>query len=259
MSRYRVHKQFAATASVEVSERNGIRYLHLGSDTIQSAMRLTQPHDLALSYTRCMMAFLLFVPPPARAVIIGLGGGSLAKFFYHRMPETLITAVEINPGVVAAAREFFHLPDDPVRMEVRIEDGVKYVGARSGSADLLLVDGYGTNEGAPELATPGFYEDCAGALSDNGVLVANLFTRQKGLDAHLRLVKRVFGGRVLCLMDDRRGNLITMAFMGKLGQPKWKSLQNRATRLAEIYGLEFPLFVDSLKVMNSHHGRRLLI
>ena len=70
-----------------VSERFGVRSLHIGSDTIQSAMRLARPNDLELAYTRSMMAFLLFTERPARVLMIGLGGGSLAKFIYHRMPR----------------------------------------------------------------------------------------------------------------------------------------------------------------------------
>src|SRR5262245_14571019 len=71
---------------VYITERFGVRSLHIGSDTIQSSMRLTRPIDLELSYTRSMMAFLLFRDPPARVLMIGLGGGSLAKFVYHRLP-----------------------------------------------------------------------------------------------------------------------------------------------------------------------------
>lgn len=259
VSSFRIHKRVAAPASVEVSEKKGVRYLHLGSDTVQSAMRLARPNHLELSYTRCMMAFLLFVPPPANAVLIGLGGGSLAKFVYHRMPQTRITVAEINPGVAAAAREFFQLPIDPQRLEVKIEDGMEYVVNRASPTDLLLVDGYGTDEGAPELSTTGFYEACAGALSGTGALVTNLFRREKGLTAHLRRLRGIFAGRVLCLTDERGGNLIAMAFMQGLGQPEWRTLESRAIGLAERYGLEFPAFVDSLKRTNAHDGHCLPI
>ena len=49
-------------ASVEVSEEDGVRSLHLGGDAIQSSIRLDRPDELALDYTRAMMAFLLFQP-----------------------------------------------------------------------------------------------------------------------------------------------------------------------------------------------------
>lgn len=258
-SRFRIHRQVATGASVEVSEKNGVRYLHLGSDTIQSAMRLSRPNDLELSYTRCMMAFLLFVPPPAMVVMIGLGGGSLARFIYQRMPDTRITAVEINPQVIAAARQFFELPDDPGRLEVVVGDGDEYVRGVAACPDVLMVDGFGIDGGAPELATAAFYTDCASALSENGVLVTNLFTREKELDGHLRLLDRIFERRVLRLRDEQRGNLITLAFVRGQEEPPWKTLRHRAKLLAEAYGLEFPAFVDELKLMNPHDSRRLFI
>ena len=46
-------------ASVEVSEVDGVRSLHLGGDAIQSSILLARPDELALDYTRAMMAFLL--------------------------------------------------------------------------------------------------------------------------------------------------------------------------------------------------------
>src|ERR1041385_1404955 len=42
------------------------RFLHFDFDAIQSAMELSNPHRLALTYTRKMMAFLLFNCAPKR-------------------------------------------------------------------------------------------------------------------------------------------------------------------------------------------------
>jgi spermidine synthase len=256
---YRIHREFAGSGSVEVSERSGVRYLHLGSETIQSAMRLARPNDLELSYTRCMLAFLLFVPPPRHALMIGLGGGSLAKFIHVRMPSTRVTAVEINPQVVAAARQFFALPEASERLTVETGDGAAYVQSLASSADVLLVDGYGTDAGAPELATAAFYEDCERALADDGVLITNLFAGRPGLEDQLRLLQRAFPGRLLYLADQRGGNLIVMAFVRDQGQPTWKSLRQRARDLEAAYGLEFRAFVERLRERNRHDSGRLFI
>jgi hypothetical protein len=51
--------------SIAVSDARGVRSLHVGGEAIQSAMRLGEPYALALDYTRCMMAFLLFHPGAA--------------------------------------------------------------------------------------------------------------------------------------------------------------------------------------------------
>ena len=70
---------------IEISESAGIRNLHFGSDWVQGAMRICRPHALVLEYTQVMMASLLlrdageqFKRWPRRALLIGLGAGSLA-------------------------------------------------------------------------------------------------------------------------------------------------------------------------------------
>src|SRR5512146_2271879 len=110
-------------SSVEVSEEDGVRSLHLGGDAIQSSIRLDRPDELALDYTRAMMAFLLFQPLPRAVLMIGLGGGSMARSIHQRMPATHTTVVEINAKVLAAARSVFRFPADDERLQVDIADG----------------------------------------------------------------------------------------------------------------------------------------
>ena len=86
-----------------VSEARGIRSLHVGGEAIQSAMRIDDPFRLALDYTRCMMAFLLFLPDPRDVLMIGLGGGSLAKFVYRQLRRSRVRAIECDARVVQAA------------------------------------------------------------------------------------------------------------------------------------------------------------
>ena len=87
------------------------RYLYFNVHLMQSAMALRAPNALALRYTQKMMCFLLFHPRPRRIDLIGLGGGSLLKFCYHRLPGTQLTAVELDPDVIAL-REAFAVPAD---------------------------------------------------------------------------------------------------------------------------------------------------
>ena len=39
--------------------------------------------------------------------MVGLGGGSLAKFIYHQLPQTRTVAIEVNAQVVDIARAVF--------------------------------------------------------------------------------------------------------------------------------------------------------
>jgi hypothetical protein len=65
--------------------------------SVQSVMNLDEPHALVSAYTRKMMGFMLFKPSPKRIVMLGLGGGSLAKFCYRYLPKTQITVVAWPP------------------------------------------------------------------------------------------------------------------------------------------------------------------
>ncbi|MDE8344502.1 MAG: hypothetical protein POG24_11875, partial [Acidocella sp.] len=69
-------------------------------------MNLDDPCALDLEYSRTMMGFLLFKPEPKHIAMVGLGGGSLAKFCHRYLPATRIEVVEINPHVLALRDEF---------------------------------------------------------------------------------------------------------------------------------------------------------
>src|ERR1700691_4677249 len=113
---------------VDVSEEGGARYRHVGNEGVQSAMRLQRPFDLELAYTQAMMACLLLHPAPQRLCMIGLGGGSIAKFVHRHLPEIQTHVIELNPRVIAAARTMFGLPRDDARLKVEIGDGAVFVG-----------------------------------------------------------------------------------------------------------------------------------
>ena len=127
LGKWRIHRFFDRDESVDISEKDGVRYLHLGSSTVQSAMRLGDPVELVLSYTRAMMGFLLFVPEPSRVAMIGLGGGSLPKFVRHHMPAARISVVENNPSVIAAARSHFEVPEDDQNFSVVLGQGEQWI------------------------------------------------------------------------------------------------------------------------------------
>src|SRR3974390_1145473 len=129
-------------SSVEISEAQGVRTLHLGGNAIQSAMRLSNPEALELHYTRAMMGFLLVVAEPRDVLPIGRGGGSIARFSRRHFPQAHITAVEINPSVIAAARTWFGLPQDDDRLKVINTDGAEYVAAHRDCCDALLLDAF---------------------------------------------------------------------------------------------------------------------
>jgi spermidine synthase len=231
-----------------VSEERGVRQLHVGGEAIQSAMRLDDPFALELDYTRCMMAFLLFHPAPRRALMIGLGGGSLAKFFHRHLPALRTRAVEYDERVIAAARSLFHVPADDARLEIEHGDGVEALAPEC--CDLLVVDGFEDEAASPALVSQAFFDAAWCALEEPGILVMNFMDDDKELDRHLRRLEQAFGGAVLSFKSLRDPNIVVMALKGGPAEVEWRTLRTSAAALEKKYGLPFPRYVERLRTMN---------
>ncbi len=234
--------------ALSVSESRGVRTLHIGGAAIQSAMRLDDPHALALDYTRCMMAFLLFHPEPREILMIGLGGGSLAKFAHRNLGGVRTRVVELDARIVAVARSLFHLPPDDARLAVETGDGAEALSPEC--ADVLLVDGFDDESLPGALVSQAFFDAAWGALADPGVLAMNLMSDDPQLDRVLRRMEAAFGGAVVCMPALSDPNVIAFALKGAPPRIAWRTLQRRAERLQGRHGLPFARYVNQLRRMN---------
>jgi spermidine synthase len=194
----------AAGAAPLVRTGGGRRTLEFTAGDIQSEMLLARPHALVLAYSRAMMCFALFVPRPRHILMVGLGGGSLAKFCYRHFPHSRITVVELRADVIAL-REQFCVPPDDARFRVVHADAADYIGAVPRSADVLIVDGFDAGGLPPALGTARFYGGCRRALRPGGVLVANIFSYDPQFGQLYARLSHAFGGRV-CSLDGAAGN-----------------------------------------------------
>ena len=243
-----------AKSSIAVSESRGVRMLHVGGTAIQSAMRLGDPWALALDYTRCMMAFLLFHPQPREALMIGLGGGSLPKFFHRNFRKAKVRAVELDPRVAAIARAQFALPRE---VQVEIGDGAEALSPQC--CDVLVVDAYHDELHVPKLAAVEFYDAAWLALAEPGVMVVNYMDDDPKLDTYLRRLERAFGGTVLAMHALYDPNILAFAFKGVAETVSWEILRERAEKLEARYGLPFTRYVSRLRSMNRTTADTLLI
>ena len=242
---------------VAVTNAWGVRTLHVGGEAIQSAMRIDDPFALALDYTRCMMAFLLFHPEPRRALMIGLGGGSLAKFFYKFLKRTTIRVVELDAEVVAAARRHFALPPDDARLSVEVGDGAEALTPEC--CDVLVLDAFQDELHVPRLASREFYDGAFLALGEPGALVVNFMDDDPKFDATLQRLERAFGGAVLALPALYDPNILVFALKGVAARYSFDDLKRKAAGLEARYGLPFPRYVNRLREMNRCTAEELVI
>jgi spermidine synthase len=193
------------------------RTLEFTPGDIQSEMRLSRPDALVLAYTRAMMCFALFVPRPRHILMVGLGGGSMARFCHRHFPRARITVLELRADVIAL-REQFLVPPDDARFRVVHADAAEWMahGAGAGHApvDVIVVDGFDEAGLPPALSSHAFYHDCRRWLAPGGVLAANVFTYDARHDAVLDALGQAFGGRTCWLEKAAGNNRIVFAVAG---------------------------------------------
>jgi spermidine synthase len=225
---------------IDIREEAGVRTLHFGSEWIQGAMRIARPWNLELEYTREMMAGLLLRDDthwPRKVLLIGLGAASLTKFLYRNFPLAHLTVVEIEPGVVAAARQFFKLPEDRRRLNIVIGDGVEYVLNSGKKFDLILVDGYDENASSGALDTLPFYQACRARLSKAGIMSVNLLTSNRRFNGSITRIAEAFDDRVLAFPSCESGNAIALAAEGDPVEISFFDLREKALALNQETGL----------------------
>lgn len=191
-----------------VHETADHKALHFTLTEVQSRMLKRDPHTLQADYTQTMMGFLAFGRPPTHIAMIGLGGGSLAKFCYRELPNTRIDVVEINPHVIAL-RDEFHIPPDDRRFRVHLDDGARFIQHSQSRYDVLLVDAYTRKGIPPQLTTQNFYDSCRKVLDDTGILVSNLCCSDA--HEHIARIQTSFDGRVFSVEESETENLIVFA------------------------------------------------
>ena len=227
-----IHRAHDPWGSIEVVEDGAIRSLHFGTAARQSAMSLYEPDYLLLSYTRAMVVPLLFTAPPRRVLLVGLGGGSLAKFLLHHYPECRIDAVELRAEVVKAARGHFQLPQNE-RLEIVLGDGSAYLGECPAERyDLVLIDAYDHAGMDPQLGGVEALHAARRALRPRGALVINTWSEEKSLVQRMEgVVEQLFDRRVLRLPVEEKGNVILIGLEAPIGLRAAGTLKRRAGEL----------------------------
>lgn len=197
-------------ASPKIRDENDEISLYLGSPTLQSRMSKSDPTRLLLEYTRLMMGFLLFVPHPRHITMIGLGGGSLARYCHRRLAQARFTAVELSHEVIAL-RDTFGLPPDGPDFCVVCRDGADYLHRSREAVDVLLVDGFDQNDQPEALCSRQFYDDCRRRLAPGGIAVFNLCTFDPLFGRNLARLNDAFDNATRAIETDERTNTIVFA------------------------------------------------
>ncbi|MDQ3188513.1 MAG: spermidine synthase [Pseudomonadota bacterium] len=241
--------------AVTLSEEDGVRYLHFGTEWIQGGMRIARPFALELEYQRQMMAVGLFLPAPRRIVQLGLGAAALTKFCWREIPGAHIVAIELSVAVIDAAHAWFELPPDDARLAIVSADAREYIShpQRRRCADWLQVDLYDARAKGPVYDDVAFYRACARALRSPGVAAFNLFGAS--FQPSFAAIASAFDGRALVLPEVDAGNRIVLAVIGPPLDVPFAALDQRALELEAKWKLKARGWVAGLQRANNFGAR----
>lgn len=127
---------------------------------------------------------------PKNVLVIGGGdGGTIREILKHPSVEKVVL-VEIDKRVVELSREYFPAISCELnneRVDVKIEDGIKYVKESKNQFDVILVDSTDPVGPAEGLFAVDFYRSINESLREDGILVA----QTESPFYHKDLIKRV--------------------------------------------------------------------
>ena len=206
-----------------------------GWDYTESVSNLLDPDDLPLRYAQVMTIATIYPQAPRKILMLGLGGGSISTYLGRFMPDAAITTVEIDPGVITAAKTYFGLRESE-RMRYRAGDGRVFLNRDSERYDLVLLDAYRGGYVPFHLLTREFYGLVKQRLAPGGAAAFNVHDGSKLYASTVKTLGEVFAA--LDLYPTGRGEVIAV---GSAAPVDVQTLEGRAAALQKQHGFRFPL------------------
>jgi spermidine synthase len=235
---------------IEVKENGLLRTLHFDSEPTQSAMSLEKTNELQLDYAKAMLSVLLFKEVDNDDLLLmGLGGGSIAKYLLQNFSQCRIEAVEYRAAVAEIAHDYFGLPRDN-RLNVVIDCGAHYALERCNLQQefysLIMLDAFDATGMAQSLCNPEFFAACKKMLKKDGVLVVDLWNTTEQFKQLFSWIGSLFDAKLLFLPVDGVVNVIGLFFNENTPIYSRRELQRKAIKLEKTYGLPFTQFLKDL-------------
>jgi spermidine synthase len=153
---------------IRVVDDRGCRYL-LIDGAVHTAVDMSLFYATAMPYVNVVDIARGYFDKPGRLLLIGLGGGSVAKSWHRH--DWSVDAVEIDPLVDRVAREYFGF--DSTEARVYRMDGRRFLLSTAGAYDVIALDAFGSSSIPFHLASREAFALMASRLAPDGVFVLN--------------------------------------------------------------------------------------
>jgi len=205
-----------------------------------SMINLADPDDMPFTYTQLMTAGLLYPEATRRILMIGLGAGSVSTYLARAMPDAQIDVVELDPGVISVAKQYFGVRETD-RLHIIESDGRVYLARHKILYDLILLDAY-RELGVPfHLLTKEFYTLVKEHLAPGGAVSANVTGGTRLYSSTLVTLRAVFP-TVDVYPDFEEADFAQVIIVAaSTPEPSAKLLMDRGGVLQKEYHFRYPL------------------
>jgi len=149
----------------------------------------------------------------SRVLILGLGGGTIAKMITNKFGRVYIDGVEIDSLMVELGKNFLDFSEKNVK--IIKEDAKKFVKDARFKYDLVCVDLFSHGNVAQGTETKSFFEDVKRLVNKDGVVVINkIFTSNSDLKKYVDFLHEIFSKTDILLIRGsiRTDNVIVYAY-----------------------------------------------
>ena len=190
-----IYQEDSPYQQIRIRDDQLFRYLVLDR-TFHATMWKADPLVLFLPYSQMMVASVALVTEPKRGLILGHGGGSLAKWLAQHRPELELDIVEFDPAVVRMAETYFDYRP-PATHHVAVKDGRAFLNGTTHTYDLMWIDAFARDMIPFHLTTVEFFSLVRAHLNPEGVVAVNLASSGREADlarasAVVQSMKRAF-------------------------------------------------------------------
>lgn len=107
-------------------------------------------------------------------LILGLGGGTVAKLIRKKWPEAKITGIDIDPVMIELGKKYLNLSEYKVDIIIADASNLSNLSNQSNSKfDLIIVDLYNGDKYPEKFETENYVNCARTVLADRGVAVIN--------------------------------------------------------------------------------------
>jgi spermidine synthase len=224
-----------------------------GENSTQSTVNLRDKGQLPLLHAHYQTLAAAYAGKLDRLLEIGLGGGSVSSYFVRHVPGLSAVSVEIDKGVVDAAKKYFGFAEGP-RHRAVVADGRVHLMRDKSRYDVIMVDAFRGGYVPFHMLTVEFYRLLAQRLEPDGVAVMNLRANTELFNSSLLTLKQVFKH-----VDtfEQSGNVIVLARLAPLAP---EALAARAAQRQASFNFRYDL-APMMQDRTGHepkHGARVL-